>query len=240
MIRLCTIACVIFVATWPGGSVLAGPDIVENDTGDAGSLPGSAKVVAGMGPLNSIQGQLEGNPMPLGIDFEDMYLVKIADPLKFSATTFNSQTNFNTQLWIFDINGLGVLANDDGPIGMSSTIDGPANDGTGVAITVPGLYYIAITGFNNDAVDSFGNLIFNQASAREISGPDGPGGRNPIAGWTGNGQVGNYVILFTGVEFVACVPTVSQWGLVVMGLMFLTAATVVFKGGRVGVRTGRA
>jgi hypothetical protein len=41
-----------------------------------------------------------------------MYAIYIEDPATFSATTVGGAT-FDTQLWLFDANGKGVVANDD-------------------------------------------------------------------------------------------------------------------------------
>ncbi|GIV07654.1 MAG: hypothetical protein KatS3mg017_0856 [Fimbriimonadales bacterium] len=42
-----------------------------------------------------------------------MYVIYISDPENFSATTVNNETNFDTQLWLFDAEGKGVVFNDD-------------------------------------------------------------------------------------------------------------------------------
>ncbi len=220
---------------------LAGPDWPEST--DAGPLPSSATPVVGVGELRSIRGTLTGFPLAGPPDFEDMFLIKIANPSIFCAKTvlqpfdccgrpFNvtQPTNFNTQLWIFKADGRGIIANDDDPADPPrSRVTSFSNDGSGAVITTPGLYYIAISGGpNNDPVSSTGN-IFNQALATEISGPDGLGGPNPITGWTGNGPIGQYQILFCGAEFVDIneIPTTSEWGLIILTTAFAAAGIIL-------------
>jgi len=189
---------------------LAGPEFIE--LSDAGSGASTATPVMGEGPLNGIQGRLTGKL--LAGDFEDMYLIRIADPLSFNASTaisMGGSTDFDTQLWIFTFmagtepSALGLLANDEifakppGP----STIRPAATDGSGAVISVPGLYYIAITGFDDDPV-SIAGPIFDQVDRTEISGPDGVGGSLPHESWTAEGDVGEYRIALLGAEFIEC------------------------------------
>ncbi len=231
----CRVLLCVVVVSACAPMAIAGPDILEDDLpgGDAGSIPATAAKLEGVGVLNSVKGELKGGgPGPIGVpDFEDMYQILIAAPENFSAEVVSGpKFPFNTQVWLFDISELGLLGNDDNSAGgTGSRIGRIANDGTPVIVSTPGLYYIAVTGFDNDPLSSQGP-IFNQADPAEVSGPDGPGGMQPIQEWTGPpADVGDYVILFTGVELIPPpVPTTSEWGLVVMGLFLAVAATVVF------------
>ena len=182
-------------------AALAGPDWEE--MGDAGPLPNSsnpAQVPIGSGALQVIAGNLSagfGNP-----DYEDMYLIYISDPLNFMATT-NLVSDFDTQLFLFDMYGRALLGNDDiSAENHRSRLTNAADDNTEVMLTEPGLYYLAISGYNNDPV-SVNGPMFNQALRTEISGPDGVGGgpENEISGWSGAGDVGSYVISMEGVRF---------------------------------------
>jgi hypothetical protein len=83
-------------------------DETANGGGDAGDLPATAQVVSGSGSLTAITGNL-------GASDVDMYQIIICDPLNFEATTVGGAT-FDTQLWLFDLNGNGVLHNDDDPV----------------------------------------------------------------------------------------------------------------------------
>ncbi len=180
------------------------PDYQE--TTDAGATPMSAdepeQTGGGRGPLNSIGGDLAA----LGFgaaDFADLYLINIVDPDNFKASTTGGLVNFNTQLWLFDHTGRGVLGNDDDPaFGVTSILESSSNDGSGAAVIEPGLYYLGISGFDHDP-NSDGSAIFDQSSATEISGPDGAGGRGVVTDWSAGGGQGSYTIFLEGVEYPA-------------------------------------
>lgn len=101
------------------------------------------------------------------------------------------------------------------------------------------MYLLAFSGYDNDPL-SRGEEIFDQASATERSGPDGDGGDGELDGWTGVGEYGKYVIALTGAALLDddcsdvrlngtnLIPTVSDWGLVILALAILTGGTVVF------------
>ena len=100
------------------------------EMGDAGSGPGGAQITIGNGTLGFINGGLGMSALFGGmVDFEDMFLINIVDPMNFRATTDPMDpelamafANFNTQLWLFqptadppDAFALGFLGNDDHP-----------------------------------------------------------------------------------------------------------------------------
>lgn len=204
----------------------AGPGHNEGPV-DAGRLPGSAQTVAGSGPLTSISGET-GGPLRL-IDFQDMYRIQIDDPVAFSATTVGAAA-FDTELWLFDLSGRGLLGNDDtpgAPASPQSTLSSPATDAGAQVIPGPGQYFLAISGHDDNPL-SIGGQIFNQASQTEISSPDGPGGATKIVGWNDNGATGVYLIQLTGCSFISSIPTLSEWGLIVMTLLLLTAGIIIF------------
>ena len=68
----------------------------HQEQGDAGDLPETAQATGTdtTTPLGAIRGTLEENGV-------DMYVIYIADPANFSATTVNNETTFDTQLWLF-------------------------------------------------------------------------------------------------------------------------------------------
>lgn len=191
----------------------AGPEWIE--AGDAGSVPGSAQsVTGGGGPVTKIIGNLSGpSSMPHRVqdDFQDMYLIYICDPLMFRATTlpqFDGLANFDPSLWLFSADGRGLLANlDAGPGDPNVFMLNEANDATGAAVVVPGLYFLAISGAGSVPVsDPNGLDIFHFTFPGEVSGPDGPGGVNPITGWSGPGQWGHYEIALRGVCTIVPAP----------------------------------
>jgi len=208
----------------------AGPEWVELST-DAGSLPAAAQKIEGDGTLGKISGSLDGTSSIAGGpgDFEDMYLLQIDDPLNFTATTTvqgGGSAEFDAQLWLFKVDGLGLLGNDDtfivnpppglagkGGIIVSGATLGPmATDNTGQTIPGAGLYLLAISG-HFDIPRSDGGFIFSFDGSTEISGPDGAGGTQGITSWENvgvpdfnglslAGATGAYTISLTGTSQV--------------------------------------
>lgn len=193
------------------GTAAAGPDWVE--MGDAGSTIITAQFPRrplGVSTLNTISGTLSSGFA--GEDFEDMYFFRILEPTSFEVSV--ETADFNPVLYLFDItvnNQLfGRLANDNAP-GETNLprLAAASNDGTGILLTQPGDYLIAIAGFGRAPVSTTGP-IFSLASTTEISGPDGLGGLNPLSGWEGVGQQGDYQIRFTSADFpIVPAPTSS-------------------------------
>ncbi|MCL4219978.1 MAG: DVUA0089 family protein [Phycisphaerales bacterium] len=205
----------------------AGPEWIE--AGDAGPVPGSAQsVTGGGGPVTKIIGDLYGpSSMPHRVqdDFQDMYLIYICDPIAFRATTlpaYKGFADFDPSMWLFSADGSGLLANlDAGPGEPNVFMLNEATDATGSAVLVPGLYYLAISGAGSVPVSDPGGLdIFHFIFPGEVSGPDGPGGMNPITGWSGPGQWGHYEIALWGVCTIVPAPGVlgllSSFGLVAL------------------------
>lgn len=161
---------------------------------DAGDLPGTAQVTVGAGALTSIRGELISS-----VVYADMYLIEILDPAGFSATTVGTGgTMSESQLFLFDSTGMGVYANDD-LVGARAELP-PGDPNSPVA---PGLYYLAISGFDFDPI-SAGGLIFPSYPYEPVYGPTGPGGGSPITAWANHGIfVGTYEIALTGAGFAA-------------------------------------
>jgi hypothetical protein len=190
---------IALLTTFVAAGAMAGPDWEESSYGDAGPLLSNAQVVTGFGPISSIRGSLDA--FADSGDFQDMYRIEIDCPtaITFKAGTdpsFGGSGDFNTQLWLFDANGLGLLGNNDvtPSLGLSG-FGNQATDATGVIVSAPGTYYIAVSGLGSVPVNAGGQALFSFGSnPLEVSGPDGPGGSTPIAGWSANGAVGEYVI----------------------------------------------
>jgi hypothetical protein len=197
------------------GTAVAGPDWVEH--GDAGSTLSTAQQTLGSGPINFISGTLGGTG--LGLDQEDMYLVRVVDPASFSLSIVSA--DFSAQIWVFNVTlpgeAFGLLAN-QGTTDGSPTVTSMATDGTGAQLTLPGVYAIAISGLGRVPVSRTGP-IFTFQNPTEISGPDGPGGFNPHQGWIGQGQVGGYTIHTVGVGFYD-VPAPASGALLAAGAIF--------------------
>ncbi len=215
MHRVTTASCVTaIVALATSNTSLAGPDWCEENLGDApsGGTFG-VQTPVGFGPLAKIKGELEGELGgglgPAG-DYEDVYRIFIKDPVNFSATVNADATAFDTQLFLFDEFGNGLLANDEIPGAVDiSGFGNASDDGTGIVITAPGFYLLAIstglgdtTALQSDPIDATGALLFDQALRTEVSGPDGPG--LELFDWTpaNPDEIGTYEIDLTGASFV--------------------------------------
>ncbi|MFO0828930.1 MAG: hypothetical protein U0572_12385 [Phycisphaerales bacterium] len=183
----------------------AGPTFEEIP--DAGSTPGTSQPVTGpSGGVGRIKGELNGTAD--SPDFEDVYLINIVDPIGFSATVDPTGTNFDTQLWLFNVNGFGLLSNDNNPLAFPtifSRVAPPATDGTGQIVPGPGLYLLAISSKENKPLSGAGPIFNDQSSnGTEVSGPDGVGASQPLQTWShAPGTVaGQYSINLTGVDFL--------------------------------------
>ena len=175
------------------------------EVGDAGDLPGIHQVPAGVDPFTTIWGFCTADALNA-----DMYCIKIPEPAAFVATTTNATTSIDTQLWLFDMTGVGITFNDDDPVagGLQSRI-------TGVFVPGPGEYLLAISsGYTYDAVNAAGLEIWADTPYNVERAPDGPGAANPvIAGWTGTPNAGEYQIDLTGVLFCDITPVEPvTWG----------------------------
>jgi hypothetical protein len=160
-----------------------GWDEFANGGGDAGDLPESSQST-GSDAIPVIRGQLDADDV-------DMYAIYIEDPATFSATTVGGAT-FDTQLWLFDANGKGVVANDDSG-GLQSRIDNTAG-----CITAPGVYYLAISGFQRNAAGCEGGGIW---VGHTNNCPDGAEATSRVASWSGStSAAGEYRISLTGVR----------------------------------------
>jgi hypothetical protein len=158
------------------------------EIGDAAELPGTAQSVDGSGALNEIRGVFAGDA--------DMYLIEICDAANFSASTVGGSTA-DTQLFVFNLNGTGVIYNDDDPNGTTLQ----SNIGTGF-ISSNGQYLLAISGYNRDPVDAGGALLWINTPFDVTRAPDGPGAANPVANWINTGASGAYIIALTGACFI--------------------------------------
>jgi hypothetical protein len=173
-------------------------DEQANGGGDAGDVPTNAQAVyrPDQTPCQSPVTRISG--VRADSTDADMYVICITDPANFSASTVGL-AGFDTQLWLFRCDGTGVVHNDDSG-GAQSRIDNSTGCLNGLQA---GTYLLAITGYNQDPVDSGGNLLWNNSPFGAVRCPDGPGAANPMVGWTGSGGSGNYGIALTGAYFVA-------------------------------------
>lgn len=173
------------------------PDDWYLESTDSGDLPASASAVeGGPGPVARILGNFG-----TGTD-SDMYYIEICDIDSFSASTVGN-TTIDTQIWLFNEAGNGVVFNDDQsnvtPVVRQSFI-------SNAQVFSNGRYYLAISAYNRDPIDAGGALLWNNTPFDGQRAPDGPAAASPIAAWTGSGGTGGYVISLTGVCYINNVP----------------------------------
>ncbi|HEX5051281.1 MAG TPA: hypothetical protein VFZ65_05880 [Planctomycetota bacterium] len=158
-----------------------------SESGDAGQLLRTAQTPQGFGPLASITGSINNDA--------DLYVLQIDDPLTFSASTVGGAT-IDTQLFLFDVHGRGVVMNDDSAGTNQSTI-------TGQYVPSPGRYYLAISCYDRDPIAIDGEIWNDQPYFTQRQ-PDGARAREQLSGWNGtSGTAGAYTILLTGAAFPA-------------------------------------
>jgi hypothetical protein len=163
------------------------------EVGDAGSLRGTAQAVVGDGALTSISGSI-GDP-----NDEDMYKICLRGGKRFSATTDGGAT-FDTQLFLFNASGRGVYMNDDiggDPYNVQSRLPRMQP----LTPRQAGIYFLAISAFDNDPVNARGQMIFPDEPFDVVHGPARPGAR--VRGWDEGGlESGSYTITLRGARFL--------------------------------------
>jgi hypothetical protein len=193
----------------------------------AGRLPATANVAAGTGPLDTIFGRLaedvDGVVDALDVD---LFLIRIEQPLRFSAGTVDTPGLYvaDPQLFLFDFLGRGIYMNDDDESGLNASQPRlPAGHPFGPV--TPGIYYLGIGWWNNEPLSTLG-MIFSPAAGSGTSGPDPVGGNAPLSGWNDDVLLRpdletGYEIRLTGAAFIPEPGTVSQLllGLGVLGLL---------------------
>jgi hypothetical protein len=173
---------------------------------DAGFTLPTAQDTGTASPLTSISGFLAANDV-------DIFRIHLGGgSFRISLVPGDGGTaDFDTQLFLFDALGFGVLANDDRPPTLFSRVNGSLPAGT---------YYVAISAWDLDPV-SAGGLIFPSQPYSGMFGPTGPGGSQPLSGWQGLGTGGYYRIALEGVDGSSVVPEPGTLLLVGSGLSAL-------------------
>jgi hypothetical protein len=182
--RLIAILTAALFLALPAGAFAASED------GDAGDLPGTAQDLTSA-PVDAIDGSIGGD------SDQDLYRVCLEGGGGFSATTVGG-SELDTQLFLFDADGLGVYANDDSEATRQSTL--PALDPRTPA--APGFYLLAVTPYDRDPQSPAGAIF---PAGGGVLGPTGPGASQPLSGWAGRiGLPGSYRVALTGTA--ACAP----------------------------------
>lgn len=174
---------------------------------DAGDLlPG--QITVGSGSLDQIDGAIDVT------EFTDLYCIYINNPANFSATTVGG-TTLDTQLFLFNSNGIGVSFNDDTSSSVfQSTI-------TNQFVAVPGIYFLAVSTYDTDPTSAGGDIWLDGPFAVERA-PDGTGAGAPLTSWINDPSsgFGDYSIFLTGATYHIPAPGAVS----VLGLTAVVAA----------------
>ena len=200
------------------------------EVADAPDWPGAAtwQATVGSGPLTSITGLTS---LQVG-DIVDAYGIRITNVASFYATTSAltdaaASADYDTRLWLFNVDGTPLLGNDDAPgdTDFHSLLTDPrsypgtiAPTASGIMLT-PGRYVLIISGFINDPEDSANlDLVgpFLVGGFEDLHGPNP--GAGPFDHWENMGadETGMYTIALRGATFIVPAPGVGT--LVVIGI----------------------
>lgn len=222
--RPCVLASALAVCA--GVSLSAGQASAQvwNEVPDAPRLP-PGQLTFGFGPLLEIRGELTGGLRGFQTDFEDVYCILITDPAAFSASTIGG-ANFDTQLWLFDSAGFGIVFNDNAVTPNGEVNQSRISNDQLQWFTEPGFYTLAISGYNTDAATGVNSPIWLDTPRNTQRAPDGPGAAGQLSAWNPgpdlNDEFGVYTIFLTGCEF--CIPSPGAGWVIAAGLLASTAS----------------
>ncbi|MBD1914371.1 MULTISPECIES: DUF4394 domain-containing protein [Cyanophyceae] len=187
------------------------------ETDDAGEqIDGAVSIISDLAqPLAFITGTVSGDA--------DLFQIFISGEQPFSATTLDAETLLglpidnalgiptslleDPQLFLFDAAGNGIYGNDDLFGSAQATL--PSRSG----LLTPGIYYLAISGFDYDPI-STGGEIFADESFDGVLLPTGSGAGSPLVGFAGeDAPSGNYTIALTGAQTVTPTPPPAAFDL---------------------------
>ncbi len=187
-----------------------------NGGGDAGNFPaGDFQTTDDATVFDVITGNMDAAADP----DRDSFLITVTDPATFSVITedagFVGETD--TRLWLWDTNGMLLMANDDNPdvpdpnlpflasLADPSTWTGPLLDNP-ASVTTGTEYILTIGGFSTDPEDAIATDLASISNASGL-GFDTLAGLNPasdgmFSAWeTFTTGGGDYRIVLTGAEF---------------------------------------
>lgn len=167
-------------------TILSAQTWTESTLG-AGQTWSTSETPLGSGPLTRIQGTIAAGRSA------DVYLVRIDDPATFQVSSVGG-AGFDSQLWMFRVDGRGIAFRDDDPSSTQSTLSGQF-PGAGTVL-------IAISEYDNDPLDQNGNALWNDSPFATERAPDGPGALNAFTQWSGTSvQARPYTLTLRGASF---------------------------------------
>ena len=205
------------------------------ETGDAGqtlaTAQGTASTAAPAGTtLNTITGTFNG------LNDADLFVIRIATPSAFSASTVNAATNLggqDTALFLFNASGVAIATNDDAAGGASTDSSLPTGN-TLYASLAAGTYFLGISESGNEPVNANSQLLFAGYPGGDTTAVRGAAsGLNPTTLATFDSQsfgggAGAYEIDLSGAATAAnpnAVPEPSTWAALALGSLATLAIT---------------
>jgi hypothetical protein len=184
------------------------------EVGDAGQTLGTAPNVGG--GVNAITGLLENGTAV------DLFALNLGAGV-FTASTGNvpcCDGSTDTQLFLFDASGMGIIGNDDAPTGNTQKSFIQSN-------LTGGLYYLAVSTYDLDPFSAGGFIFAPDPSVccnQPMVAPTGPGGGSPLLQWavgpsaSGSGQQPGPYTITLNQETISAVPEPATLILVGTGI----------------------
>lgn len=163
-------------------------------------------------PLTAINGTISGSN---GLD-ADIYIITITNTTTFSAVA-TSIAGIDTSLFLFNANGVPIIANDDQ---SNTNYQGAIPAGNSLLTTLTaGRYYLAISLSGNEPVNLNNQLLFTvdqpTTNVRGIAAGLNPTTFSSFDGATFVPEGGDYSIALTGAA--TAVPEPSTWAALALG-----------------------
>lgn len=190
---------------------------IVSELGDAGQTQGTAQVTTGNGgSISSIFGSIASTTDA------DLFVIYIANPAQFRATTNNAGTDagLDTELFLLTLAGAPVYLNDDDPSG--TTLGSTLPNGDALGPQSAGLYILGISMSGYDPVNSNNQLLFANGLPTDLRGPAGGLQPSVLGGFDGGGffDPGNYEIELRGASFAVPEPGSAALLLLAGGALF--------------------
>jgi uncharacterized protein (TIGR03382 family) len=177
-----------------------------------GTLPAGAEAVVGVGPLTNITGTVS----TAGPNIAHYFMIRISDPANFSARTdINPGSGVDTALYLMNLDGTGIAANDDisgtnflshMPVGNAAYATLPAGD-----------YLLLVTSYGVlpawSTTPAIASLIFNPTPFTGVRTPQNTNVHSTYLFFQDADPGGSYNVTLTGVEFVPTPGAVALLGL---------------------------
>ncbi|MFK7740590.1 MAG: hypothetical protein AB8H80_09730 [Planctomycetota bacterium] len=160
-----------------------------NET-SAGETVATLEGTVGNGPLTRIVGDLGAT------EAADIFLIHVDDVASFSCSSVGGAT-WDTQLWMWDLQGNGISFRDDDTGNLRSTLSGQFLSG-------PGPVIVGISEYDVDCQDDLGQQLWLDQPFDVERQPDDAGAFSAFTQWSGlSATAGAYTLTLTGASFAS-------------------------------------